>query len=131
MADPAPTIEKEMFSIPGFVNPTATNCYANSSLQYLLNFRSINRAIMTLPDSALNRLTAAYNDIKIKTLDATEVITSLGFPIGEQQDATDFIGKIVYTDGYQAVSDQLNFTYRKKIVCDSCDLYRSKVNINM
>lgn len=118
-ADPGPPIPAPLSRLPGFQNEN-NNCYANSSLQCLLSFKTINQSIMSSTTSPLRDLTTKYNDPHIAILNSDEIIESLNFVLGEENDSYEFIDRL--SASYQHVSNNYKYNLNVETICttDGC-----------
>lgn len=103
----------------GFIN-YGNNCWANSTLQCLLNLRSIHNAIMLAPSNGLKKVFMQYDNLLAGTLDLTDLRTLFSAPdfqIDNQQDCTDFLLKLINEFSVLKPLCRFNLMYHSECPC--------------
>lgn len=104
----------------GFVNPNHA-CYANSTVQCLLNIKSIENSILNGRDSTLKRVVIDYNNPNIRgSLNLSNLRLKYYNNLSEQQDASEFLCYLFQDNETSFLRNLCSFDRTITVKCPVC-----------
>jgi hypothetical protein len=123
-------LSTQLLQQPGFINDDGVSCYANVSLQVILNCQYIVNQLMQFERHfVLSKLAASYFS-QHKPLDCTPLRQVLGQPFNfpQQQDAAEFINALLCQSN--SLKNSLKHELISVITCLNCNEVRTNKSPN-